>query len=555
MFRDLDVRLGQYYRKNTHIKRFYSALSDPAAAQNAKLMDIIKRNVGSEFGRKHGFDKINSIEDFRSRVPASTYESYAPYIEKLRHGQRNQLTSEQPFMFATTSGTTSDPKYIPITETHLRDYTHAFQVHNYHMIESFPRVASGKFLIITSNDEEGRTPSGMPYGAVSGLLNRRQSPIIRRHFAIPYEMCKIKDVDTKYYLMLRTALAQDVTAILACNPSSLLLLADQMNEHSEELIRDIADGTIVQRYGATAGSIPSFGSLKPQPERARELSRMLEKEGKLTPHMVWPHLGVLSCWKGGPMAFYLERLPEFYGNTPVRDFGYMASEGRGTVPLRDEGAGGVLAVTSHFFEFVEESEMDSANPKFLTVGELKRGGRYYIYFTTNAGLFRYNINDLVEVTDFVSNTPVIKFVRKGMGISSITGEKLTEEQVLVALTHAVTHLNLEQLSHFTTEVELGYPPYYVCYTELTSANENLPESLKEAFVRTFDESLRTQNPEYDDKRSTKRLGEPILRILPSGTYMKLRQQRVAEGAPEAQVKIPLLASQNSFSGRLALLGG
>jgi hypothetical protein len=62
-----------------------------------------------------------------------------------------------------------------------------------------------------------------------------------------------------------------------------------------------------------------------------------------------------------------------------------------------------------------------------------------------------------------------------------------------------------------------------------------------------------QNPEYADKRSTTRLGMPELRTLPSGTYMRLRQQRVEEGAPEAQVKIPLLSSPKSFSQRLELL--
>lgn len=83
-------------------------------------------------------------------------------------------------------------------------------------------------MIISSNDEEGRTPAGLPYGAISGVLNRRQPTIIRRHFALPYELCKVKNVDAKYYLLLRAAVAQDVTALLGCNPSSFILLAEQL---------------------------------------------------------------------------------------------------------------------------------------------------------------------------------------------------------------------------------------------------------------------------------------------------------------------------------------
>jgi hypothetical protein len=147
-------------------------------------------------------------------------------------------------------------------------------------------------------------------------------------------------------------------------------------------------------------------------------------------------------------------------------------------------------------------------------------------------------------------TPVIHFVRKGLGISSITGEKITEEQVLVALTQATRQLHLSQVSHFTAEVELGLPPHYALFAELSDL---MTESVRNEFVRIFDHSLKMQNSEYQDKRESKRLGLPELRALPPGTYTRLRQQRVAEGAPEAQVKIPLLSSPNSFSNRLALL--
>jgi hypothetical protein len=194
--------------------------------------------------------------------------------------------------------------------------------------------------------------------------------------------------------------------------------------------------------------------------------------------------------------------------------------------------------------------MDSTNKRFLLAHELKQGARYYIYFTTNAGLYRYNINDLVEVVGFELATPIISFVRKGLGISSITGEKITEEQILLAVTLATRHLNIGEMSHFTAEVELTSPPQYVCFAEL---RENLDDSVKNEFIRIFDHSLKIQNPEYLDKRESCRLGLPVLRILPPGTYTRLRQQRVTEGAPEAQIKIPLLSSPNSFAGRLALL--
>jgi hypothetical protein len=143
---------------------------------------------------------------------------------------------------------------------------------------------------------------------------------------------------------------------------------------------------------------------------------------------------------------------------------------------------------------------------------------------------------------------MIQFVRKGVGISSITGEKLTEEQVRVAVTFAASQLKLTEISHFTAAVELGRPPAYACYVELKS---NLSESVRQEFLRFFEQSLQSQNPEYLDKRASRRLGPPLLKILPSGTYTKLRQLRVEAGAPEAQIKFPLLDSRSDFAGTLA----
>jgi hypothetical protein len=549
------VALGQLYRRATHVARFKRATNSPLKTQEAKLLQIVRANKDTAFGKKHHFDKIKSIVDFQKFVPPANYDDLAPYIDALKVGKKKQLTAEEPFMFATTSGTTAQPKFIPITESYLRDYTHAFQVYNYHLINDFPAATKGRALIISSNDEAGHLESGLPYGAVSGLLNRRQPEIIRRHFAVPYELCKIKDIETKYYLMLRLALVQNITTILCCNPSSLLLLSDQLREHAEDLIRDLIDGTVCSRYELPLHFREKFDFyFQAHVKRGRQLDKMLKSEGVLLPKTVWPRLQVLSCWKGGPMSFYLSRLGEIYGDVPVRDFGYMASEGRGSLPLNDDGAGGVLAVTSQFFEFVSESQFDKKSKigmTFLTADQLQLGQRYYIYFTTAAGLYRYNINDLVEVVAFYAKTPVIQFVRKGLGVSSITGEKVTEEQVLVALQLAVRQLNLVQMSHFTAEVELSYPPRYVCFAEID--DHELSQSLVEEFIRIFDHSLKMQNPEYEEKRSSKRLGMPVLRILPAGTYKRLRQHCVLEGAPEAQVKIPLLSATSSFSEKLALL--
>ena len=70
------------------------------------------------------------------------------------------------------------------------------------------------------------------------------------------------------------------------------------------------------------------------------------------------------------------------------------------------------------------------------------GRDYYVIITTDAGLYRYAMNDIVRVTGHFEQTPTLRFVQKGKGVTSITGEKLYEGQVIEAVNGALEALDL-----------------------------------------------------------------------------------------------------------------
>jgi hypothetical protein len=521
--------------------RFDDATWKPREAQEEKLLEIVRRNEKTVFGSEHGFAKVRSIEEYRQAVPQGDYDSLSPYVERTLRAEPNVLTADQALMFATTSGTTGSAKYIPVTPSYLHEYSHGIHAHTYRMFTDYRDILEGKMLVPSSNDVEGHAESGLPFGAISGYLTRTQPKPIKRFYALPYELAKVKQVEAKYYLTLRNAMPSDVRAILMPNPSSMLILAEKMALFAEELIADIRAGTVNEAY-VPEGAPKRLGQAPADPRRADELASILRTTGTLTPVEVWPNLRILCCWKGGTMPLYLGKLPDVYGDVPIRDLGYMASEGRGSTPLVNSGAGGVLNVTSHFFEFLPEEQRDSPGAQFLTADELESNREYYIYFTTSAGLYRYDINDVVRVVDFYRNTPVIQFIRKGQGMTSITGEKLTESQVTGALLDVVGEDGFE-IEHFTACVEWGEPPRYSFYAE---AGESMTTDRLRAFVGAMDRALSNRNIEYEAKRESQRLGAPVVRRVAPGTYQMLRQRRVAEGAPEAQVKIPQLSPNMQF---------
>ena len=66
---------------------------DPMGYQEELVLRIARENVNTTFGRKHGFDRIHNIADFRMRVPISCYDDYMEYIERISNGERNVLTA------------------------------------------------------------------------------------------------------------------------------------------------------------------------------------------------------------------------------------------------------------------------------------------------------------------------------------------------------------------------------------------------------------------------------------------------------------------------------
>jgi ornithine lipid hydroxylase len=91
---------------------------DPMRAQRRVLASILEANRHSEFGRRYHFSQIRSYEDFAREVPVGDYEALRPFVDSQIAGSC-ALTREAPEQYVRTSGTTGQPKDIPLTRCHL----------------------------------------------------------------------------------------------------------------------------------------------------------------------------------------------------------------------------------------------------------------------------------------------------------------------------------------------------------------------------------------------------------------------------------------------------
>src|SRR5690606_1034459 len=94
------------------------------------------------------------------------------------------------------------------------------------------------------DDAEFRSPTGVPCGSISGMITRRQNPLVRRGYCLPLAANKLSDTHAKYYLAWRVGLTRDVGSWVSPNPSTHLALARFGDANKERLIRDVRDGTI-----------------------------------------------------------------------------------------------------------------------------------------------------------------------------------------------------------------------------------------------------------------------------------------------------------------------
>jgi hypothetical protein len=535
-----------------HLAAFEEATHRPKEVQEALLRRILARHANTAFGRDHGLAHIQTVADFRRQLPIARYEYFEPYIARVRKGETQALLGDQRIhMFALTSGTTAARKYIPVTSQYLADYRRGWNIWGLKVYRDHQEVKLRPIVQIASDWEEFQTEAGIPCGSVTGLTALMQKRIIRWLYCVPACIARIKDPLAKYYVTLRLSLPRSVGMLIAANPSTFVNLARAGDQAKESLIRDLYDGTLSSQVEVPGDIRAALGRIcrRRYPRRARELEAIVDRTGTLYPRDYWPRDCLLGNWTGGSVAAYLRHFPRYFGSTPVRDVGLIASEGRMTIPLADGTPSGVLDITSHYFEFIPEDEMDRPNAVVLSAHELEEGGRYFILPTTAFGLYRYDIHDLVRVTGRYHGTPLIEFLSKGSYFANITGEKLSEYQVSEAMTRVLEEMNVTLTAYSLAPCWNDEQPYYGLFVErgdLTTQEQGLQ------LAESLDRYLGQYNIEYSAKRDSLRLGPIRVQLLPTGAWNQWVQQKLAQsgGTPE-QYKHPSLIPDPSFRDTMA----
>lgn len=468
-----------------------------AARQESWLLNCLRVNRATEYGKRFQFDTIRSVRAFRERVPLITYEDVEPDVRRMSNGEADVLFAGLPIAFERTGGSTRGSKLIPYSGQSLEDFRAALLPWLGASIREFS-ITSGTayFSIGPAARQTEVTAGGIPVGLPDGAyLGAGALAAFANISAIPAWTGELRDVVewqlASLYWLVRRA---DLALISVWSPTFMLTLLDALEGRSEELADLLRDG------GEISGH-----ALAPDPVALVNLGAF-HVHGDA--RRLWPNLKLVSCWADASSRPFFEELRQRLPHAVFQGKGLLSTEGVVTIP----GADGrpVLTPDSGFYEF------QANRGELATSQELSSGAQYELVITTSGGLYRYQTGDYVTCEGYTGDMPILRFAgRKGV-TSDIVGEKLDEGFVSACL---------DDVPGFRMLVPVRTPkPGYTLVVDSQQQYEST------ALVNLVDARL-SRNPQYDyarrlgqlDKLSLCETSQPLQkyteRLLTGGTRL------------------------------------
>lgn len=367
--------------------------------QSDYLMELLRKNAGTEYGAKYGFADVTSYEEFAREVPLTVYEDYEPMIREIANGRKHVLTAEDVLLFELTSGSTNGKKWIPYTESLKQEFQRGIKPWLYDIYDRVSGICGGRSYWSITPVTAGKTytSSGIPVGFEEDAeyFGQFEKKIMNKLFAVGPEVKFCTDM-TDFYRQTAKELLRcgELTLISVWNPTFLTILCDFIAEHVDELV----DGL--------------------EPDRSKKVVRAVRADRF---DRVFPDLRLISCWADASAADFVEALKERFPGVFVQPKGLLSTECFVSFPLVGE-RGSRLSIYSHFFEF--------RNIKSGTIVPAwgLAPGKYEVIVTTGGGFYRYVLGDIVEVLEtYEDRPPRLRFLRRGDSTSDLFGEKMTEE--------------------------------------------------------------------------------------------------------------------------------
>ena len=169
----------------------------------------------------------------------------------------------------------------------------------------------------------------------------------------------------------------------------------------------------------------------------------------------------------------------------------------------------------------------------MGIEELEVGEDYEIVVTNLSGFYRYRLQDVVRVTGYYNETPMIKFLYRKNQLLSIAGEKTNEEALRWAVDNFSGQIGLD-ISDYSIYADPDATPCR--YTVIMEPARIVEADEIPRFHALMEQLLMQANPIYGDLVRNGSLGELELVFVQQQTYRLYRDMMIMKGASPNQLK-------------------
>ena len=506
------------------------------------LMQLVRDNEDTEFGKKYGFKEIRSVEDYKKRVPLSSYDDYAVAIERMVKGEKNLITAYPVVHYALTSGSVDNPKNIPVSSRTMEAYMKYASnlsscIYDFAIRERKGRSPKQGKQFLTAVVKTDYTPDGTLRGPISSAIYLQNKAFM--HYILPWPVEVMypegHSLNQKYLRAFYALKERGITRMVAPFMTALVDSMYYIESNWRSLVGDIEAGRLDDDVDMDDGLREKFNAqLAPDPERAAELRAIFEQgfEEPVIPK-IWPDCDFIASIGGGGFAAYTKKMKRYSGDIPMYFNCYGASEGPIATILDFESVENTLIPANGFFEFLPVEEDGSDPTRTLGLDELEVGHEYEIIVTNLAGFYRYRIGDVIEVAGYDGQSPRLLFKYRKNQMISIAGEK-TNEAGVAWVVHEFEKETGESITDFSIYADTDdLPGRYVLFLE---PERHLPREEHERYRAICDEKMGIANPSYGSKVKEKLLLPLKLNFLQQETYYLYRDMMMMRGISENQIK-------------------
>ncbi|KAF3964427.1 hypothetical protein ACB098_06G101500 [Castanea mollissima] len=555
--------------KNKKALQFIEDVTSNAdEVQRRVLAEILSRNVHVEYLQRHGLNGCTDQETFKKVVPVVTYEDLKPEIDRIGNGDASPILCSQPISeFLTSSGTSGgERKLMPTIEEELERRSLLYSLLMPVMNQCVPGLDKGKGMYLLFIKSEAKTPGGLvarpvltSYYKSSHFMDRPYDPYT--NYTSPNETILCPDSYQSMYSQLLCGLYQNtqVLRVGAVFASGFIRALKFLEKNWLLLCNDIRSGTLDPKITDSSVREAVMKILEPNPRLADFIEAECGKDswsGIII--RLWPNTKYIDVIVTGTMSQYIPTLDYYSNGLPLVCTMYASSEcyfGLNLNPLcKPSEVSYTLIPTMCYYEFLPVNRNSGFNESFskpvslddkenqdlVDLVDVKLGQEYELVVTTYAGLYRYRVGDILRVAGFKNKAPQFNFVCRKNVVLSIDSDKTDEVELQNAVKNAANNLLSfdASLTEYTSYADTStIPGHYVLYWEISVSRATpIPPSVFEDCCLTVEESF---NSVYRQGRvSDKSIGPLEIKIVESGTFDKLMDYAVGQGASINQYKAP-----------------